>query len=382
MKAFIQMLVIAAGLGIGAGYAADDSFDVAGTPGTAGSRDTNTLRSVRVPRARKPKELGPNDAVDPRLIVGHGISQHDFLIAGEEDRRRPTIRLYLVETGKLVWTYQMQRITTNGTENSFSDIHRLSNGDILFAYQSGWRKIDKDGKIIFDYVCPGCSLGTSNMWTECHSAQPIGDDKVLFAQNGLPMLKVILYNIKTGKVEMEHEVRTKYSNRPNYLHSQTRRVRLTRAGTYLIAHLDIGRVIEYDKEWNEIWSYDAPAVWDAVRLTNGNTLISGNMRNYVREIDPKGATVWEVSTNNFPELKFKFLHEASRLANGNTVFCNWVRRVGSSPAGDRTVQVVEVNPKKELVWTLSQWRDPDLGPASCVQLLDDTGRDENQELMR
>jgi len=26
--------------------------------------------------------------------------------------------------------------------------------------------------------------------------------------------------------------------------------------------------------------------------------------------------------------------------------------------------------------------EPDLGPASCIQLLDETGRDEAQELMR
>jgi hypothetical protein len=39
-------------------------------------------------------------------------------------------------------------------------------------------------------------------------------------------------------------------------------------------------------------------------------------------------------------------------------------------------------PKKEVVWVLNEWRDPDLGPASCIQILDEAGGDEEQELMR
>jgi len=33
--------------------------------------------------------------------------------------------------------------------------------------------------------------------------------------------------------------------------------------------------------------------------------------------------------------------------------------------------VFEVTPDKKLVWALSSWSDPDLGPASSIQLLDD-----------
>jgi hypothetical protein len=31
---------------------------------------------------------------------------------------------------------------------------------------------------------------------------------------------------------------------------------------------------------------------------------------------------------------------------------------------------------------MREWTDPDLGPASCIQLLDEKGKDEKQELMR
>ena len=48
----------------------------------------------------------------------------------------------------------------------------------------------------------------------------------------------------------------------------------------------------------------------------------------------------------------------------------------------KIVQVIEVTPDKKVVWAINEWENPDLGPASCIQLLDEVGRDEAQELMR
>jgi hypothetical protein len=42
-----------------------------------------------------------------------------------------------------------------------------------------------------------------------------------------------------------------------------------------------------------------------------------------------------------------------------------------------SVQVLEVTPEKKVVWALSEWKNPDLGPASSIQLLDEPGTPEN-----
>jgi len=42
-----------------------------------------------------------------------------------------------------------------------------------------------------------------------------------------------------------------------------------------------------------------------------------------------------------------------------------------------SVQVLEVTPEKKVVWALRQWDQPDLGPASSLQLLDEPGVPEN-----
>jgi hypothetical protein len=101
----------------------------------------------------------------------------------------------------------------------------------------------------------------------------------------------------------------------------------------------------------------------------------------VREIDPRGRIVWEVKDGDLAGIKINGVHQATRLANGNTVICNWTPRVKQED-WPTIVQVIEVTHKKKVVWAFREWTDPDLGPASCNQLLDEPGRDEEGELQR
>ena len=59
-------------------------------------------------------------------------------------------------------------------------------------------------------------------------------------------------------------------------------------------------MVEYTADGKEIRSVAAPSAWAAVRLKNGNTLISGNQRGYVREVNGKGETVWEINKDDLP----------------------------------------------------------------------------------
>ena len=320
----------------------------------------------------------------PSPLPGRGLAQHDFLYCGEFDTRFDVQTMSLIKGGKVVWTYQIPTRDTNGRLSEFSDMHLLSNGDIVFAYKTGWRKINQAKQTLFDFKCPReTAPDGKEYWRECHTAEPIGLDRVMYVLNGAPA-KLFIYNLKSGQIEVEHVLTTKNPG-SSKVHGQFRNVRMTKAGTYLIAHMDLHRVIEYDRNWKEIWSCDAPSVWHAVRLDNGNTLFSGNQNAFAREVNPKGETVWEVKDGDFPGIKLLDVHEAIRLANGNTIITNWC--AGSLSDVNRalwpkTAQLIEVTPDKKLVWVLSQWSNPDLGPASCIQVVDEPGKDENQELMR
>jgi hypothetical protein len=313
--------------------------------------------AAKKPAPQRPAARAPG----PDVLPGKGLLQHDFLYAGEWDTRKDTQTIFRIQNGKVVWTWSIPIRDHNGQLSEFSDIHQLPNGNVLYACKTGAAEVTANRKIVWSYECPA--------GTECHSAQPIGLNKVFLCQNGTPA-KAMLINKKTGEVQMEHEMQTKNPTDPKSVHGQFRNIRMTNTGTYLIAHLNLGKVIEYNKNWDSIWSVDAPSAWLATRLKNGNTLISGNQHGYVREVNPKGEIVWELNKDDLPGFPLYTVHQSVRLANGNTVICNWGGFLRKED-WDKVVQVIEVTPDKKIVWALHQWKEPDLGPSSCIQILDD-----------
>jgi hypothetical protein len=189
----------------------------------------------------------------------------------------------------------------------------------------------------------------------------------MFVVNGLPP-RLMIVNTKTGAVEVNHEIpsATGQPFNPRNIHGQFRRARYTAQGTYLISYLSDGNVIEYDKNFNKIWSYPIKSPWAALRLKNGNTLITDEQDNLTREVNPKGETVWEFKNTDLPAA-YRFVQapqSCTRLANGNTIFT-------SRGGAGKGPQLVEITPDKKVVWVLQDWQD--LGDATAVQILDDPG---------
>jgi hypothetical protein len=130
----------------------------------------------------------------------------------------------------------------------------------------------------------------------------------------------------------------------------------------------------------EVWSVKAQNPWQALRLANGNTLISGDARSYVAEVNPAGETVWKFSQADVPDIKLFNIQGAQRLANGNTVICNWCPNgLKNTALWPQTVQVLEVTADKKVVWALRSWQPPlDLGTSTSIQLLDEPGAPQMQ----
>jgi len=218
------------------------------------------------------QSTGPASAIpnsSNAQLPGKGMAQHPFLYCGEWQHRSTSEQtMYIVRGGKVVWSY------TNPLRGELGDCTMLSNGNIVFSRQLGASEITPDKKMVWNYDAPP--------GTEIHTAYPIDKTRVLIMQNGNPA-KLLVINKKSNKIEKELTLPTRSSN----THGQFRHVRMTRKGTFLVAHLDLGKVVEYDKHGRELWSVPAPSAWAAVRLTNGNTLISGNQHGYVREVNSK-----------------------------------------------------------------------------------------------
>jgi len=288
----------------------------------------------------------------PANLPGNGLARHAMLYIGENNNK-----MAVINNGKVIWTYQ----TGKGPE--YDDVWMLSNGNILFSRMQYVALISPDKKVLWRYDCkPATGLAT----TEVHSCQPIGLDRVMFVINGLPP-KLMIVNIKTGKVEVEHELPNKMPPNANDIHAQFRRARVTAQGTYLVSFLNLDLVVEYDKNFKEMWIYNIPSPWAAIRLKNGNTLINDERDWLAREVNAKSETVWEFNFKTDLPAEYQFLsapQTSTRLANGNTIFTSRGQK-GRGP------QLIEVTPDKKIVWVLNDWKN--VADATAVQILDDEG---------
>jgi len=298
--------------------------------------------------------------------VDHAAARHPFVYAGEWDTRKPYQSIFVVREGKVTWHYSVPLRTATGGVQEFDDATMLSNGNIIFSRMSGAGEITPQKDLVWEYAAPP--------GTEIHSIQCLSDERVLVMRNGNPP-KAIIFNTASNKVEKEITILCTLTN----THAQFRHIRMTRTGTLLVPHLGEGKVVEYDIDGNVLWSVPAKSPWSAVRLRNGNTLIAGDWSRYAREVNPQGNTVWEFTQADVPEEKLGNIQTASRLANGNTVMCCWIAGDSNASHWPGTVQVFEVNPEKKVVWALSSWSNPDLGPATSIQLLDEPGQTQDAE---
>lgn len=286
----------------------------------------------------------------------NGIKHRSFIYVGEWDTRYPDAqKMSIVKNGKLVWQYTIPLHSESGRGQEFDDVHMLPDGNIVYAKMSGAGIITPEKKVIWKFDCP--------KGTETHSCEPIGKDSVLMVLNGNPA-KVLIINTATDQVLKEIIIPTISTN----THGQFRHVRWTRDKTIMVGLMKEGKVKEFDLDGKELWSVDAQSPWSALKIKNGNVMFCGDGAGYVREVDPAGKTVWEVKQSDVP-FKLYNLQSFNRLANGNTVICNWVGGNPDTTQWHGTVQVFEVTPDKKVVWKLSAWKDPDLGTSTAIQLL-------------
>ena len=305
------------------------------------------LLSIGVCKQAAAQQVDASNQLAPNVLPGKGLKQFNFFYAGEGKARN----MYVVRGGKITWSY-----TDTTGRGEISDATLMANGNILFAHQFGVTLIDKDKKVLWKYDAPD--------GFETHTAQLIGSDHVVFVQNGNPA-KVFVMNIHTNAIEKEFTLPFK-----NGTHGQIRHARLTEAGTLLVAHMDLGKVCEYDISGKQLLSIDVPGVWSAVPLKSGNILVASNNA-FVREITRTGDVVWDCPMADIPGYKLTNPQLAVRLTNGNTLINNWFNQWnGAVDANNLPVQAVEVTPDKKIVWALRSWVPPvNLGPSTTIQLL-------------
>ena len=277
--------------------------------------------------------------------IDQSLSRHNFFYAGESKQQR----MFIVKDGQVTWQYNNPQ-----GRGEISDAVLLSDGHILIAHQFGIAEVTQQGQTIWKYDAP--------QGTEIHTIQPIGRKYVLFVQNGNPA-KVVVMTIPDCQVVHEFEVPASKS-----VHGQFRNARLSTRGTLLLCHMSQGYVAEYSVQGNELTRWAMPGAWSVSELEKEHLLFVG--KGVVREIDrSNGKVVREIKTADYG---IKSPQKAVRLKNGNIIFNDWWNEWGKTPLDtlNAPVQAIEIDKEGRVVWQLCSWKDPDLGPSTTIQPLD------------
>ena len=236
------------------------------------------------------------------------------------------------------------------------DIHVAKNGHI-FVQQGAAKvaEIDPATKQVVWSYDSATQNGNAGKKIEVHAFQPLADGRLMIAESGAGR---IIEVDRDGKLLKEVKLKV---NHP-HPHTDTRLARKLTSGNYLVCHEGDGFVREYDAKSGEIvWEYEVPLFgkqpkgghgpeafgnkcFAAVRLPNGNTLVSTGNGHSVLEVTADKQIVWKIEQNDLTGITLAWVTTLEVLPNGNYL-------IGNCHAGPHQPLLIELNPKtKEVVW--------------------------------
>ena len=316
---------------------------------------------------------GPQTGLAIKLQENFTDSRFDYLWAGEWQggEAAGTQKMYIVRSGKIEWTY-IERMMCE-----FDDTWMRSDGSIVMSERRGAREIkgEKDTSTVW-YIAQ--NVDGAGAQGELHVMQPIGLDKVFYIVNKGSYSLGYLVRTKTKDTLQQWRIPGNPTN--TSIHMNFRHARITKTGTMLCAHMDWGRVCEYDttKNLKLLWA-DSTNVggnpWSAVPLKNGNILVGGNGSGWVREISRTHQLIMDIKISGLAGVTSTGnIQEVSRLSNGNTI-------ASSNGGNPGIMEINQTGPTAgKIVWKPTL----DLGIGTDFQVLDpDEGVPENPgDLMR
>jgi outer membrane protein assembly factor BamB len=241
------------------------------------------------------------------------------------------------------------------------DLHLLPGGNILFqrSFQQLVEVNPRTGQVVWEYDA-GKLNGNEGKRVEVHAFQRLADGTTMVAESGPGRLIEV---DRDGKIVRQMKLQVQNPD----AHSDTRLVRKLANGHYLVAHERDGAVREYAPDGKVVWEYEVPLfgmerrgghgpeawgnqVFAALRLPNGNTLISTGNGHSVLEVTPGKQIVWSLKQNELPGITLAWVTTLQVRPNGNLI-------LGNCHAGPENPQIVEITRDKKVVWTFKDFRN-------------------------
>lgn len=263
------------------------------------------------------------------------------------------------DKGRITW------ITEGGTETwgfpvkaEVHDIHMLAENRILLPVgRDRVAEVDQNGKELWSYQA--VKVPENRQHIEIHAVQRLKDGSTMVAESGNKRLAIV---DPDGKVASAIPLTVENPNP----HRDTRLVRQTPDGNFLVCHEGDGAVREYVPKGKMIWTYKldlagrprsgghgpeghGTEVYGAWRAANGSTWIACGNGNRVIEVDPAGKVVWALEQKELPGIVLAWVTMLHLLPGGNII-------VGNCHAGPNQPQLIEVTRDKKLVWAFHDFK--------------------------
>jgi outer membrane protein assembly factor BamB len=286
--------------------------------------------------------VASSSTLDGQPKAGEAKTAHRVLVADSSKGR-----IAIVDAkGKIEWQHKI---------TDLHDLHMLPSGNVLF--QLSWTHLveldPRTRKLVWEYDSKKMN-GNEGKAVEVHAFQRLADGVTMIAESGPARIIEVDRN---GKLLREVKLS---AGKPNP-HRDTRLVRKLENGHYLVCHEGTGAVREYDSAGKVVWEYALPlfeqkprgghgpeswgnAVFAALRLPDGNTLISTGNGHSIIEVAPDKKIVWHLKPDDLPGIKLAWVTTLQVLPNGNIV-------LGNCHAGPGNPQIIEITRAKRVVWT-------------------------------
>ncbi len=286
-------------------------------------------------------------------------------------------RLVLHGNGKLVVLAADGSTEWEREWGGIHDLHVLPSGNLMVQQGSAAvAEIDRESKAVVWKYDSAKQNGNEGKRIEVHAFQPLENGRVMIAET---TAQRIIEVDREGNIQHQIPLQVDHPNP----HTDTRLVRKLATGNYLVCHEGDGTIREYDPTGKVVWSYEVPMfgrqaagghgpnafgnkVFAAVRLENGNTLLTTGNGHSVLEVNRAGEIVWEIHQRDLPNLTLAWVTTVQVLSNGNYV-------IGNCHAGPGQPLLIEIEPKsKQVVWTLDRFEDFGNNVSNALVLEDGT----------
>lgn len=251
---------------------------------------------------------------------------HSFFMAGHK------FTGIIGESGDVVW---------DSKKPHARDGYVLKNGNILICWADEVCEYNKRKEVVFSYKRAQESM-------ELGTAVRLPGGRTLITESGTsPRLIEV---DKKGNVIKSVPLKPETDN----VHMQTRMARKLKNGNYLVPHLLAFAVKEYQPDGTVVNVFNTDNIspggrkaetwpFTAIRLKNGNTVVTLTHGNTVVELDPKGEVVWKLTNDDLEGQLLADPCGAQRLPNGNTVIASY--------AAKGPIKLLEVDADKNMVWS-------------------------------